>query len=121
LPGCDRSVVRYCLAVPSHDLRAVPVASSVIEQIAGLIGRRERADLFLFIPRCRSVHTWFMRSAIDIVFLDADSTVVGVVEDARPWRTFRGPLPARAVLELPPGYARELGVSVGDHVNLDET
>ena len=62
-----------------------------------------------------------MRSAIDVVFLDAGQRVVAIVEDGRPWRVFRGPRSARAVLELPPGHARELGLAVGDTANLSDT
>jgi uncharacterized membrane protein (UPF0127 family) len=68
----------------------------------GLIGAKE---LFLLIPRCRAVHTWFMRAPIDLVFLDEHNAVLSVIASARPWRVYVGPRGTESVLELPAGYA----------------
>jgi uncharacterized membrane protein (UPF0127 family) len=54
------------------------------------------------------------------VFLDGQRTIVAIVENGEPWRIFRGPPSGRMVLELPPGHARELGLSAGDQVILRE-
>jgi uncharacterized membrane protein (UPF0127 family) len=97
------------------------MARSLLSQIIGLIGKRQRADLFLVIPHCRSIHTWFMRSAIDIVFLDVSHEVVAVVEEGPPWRIFNGPRSGRFVLELPPGHVRKLGLAVRDTAILRDT
>ena len=40
----------------------------------------------LLIPGCRSIHTCFMRFAIDATFLDRDDNVVKTVRNIRPWR-----------------------------------
>ena len=61
----------------------------------------------LLIPRCRSVHTFGMRFALDLVWLDGEGRVVGVDEDVQPWR-FRGRLGAAAVVEVPAGSASEM-------------
>jgi uncharacterized membrane protein (UPF0127 family) len=97
----------------NHHFDALPVASGPWKRLAGLIGKRDR--LFLLIPRCAAVHTWFMRSAIDVVFLD-ERTVVGIRESVAPFRIAVGPRGTTSVLELPPGHARAIGLSVGDAV-----
>ncbi len=38
----------------------------------------------MFFARCRSIHTFFMRFPIDIVFLDADFRVVQIFPAVRP-------------------------------------
>ena len=43
----------------------------------GLIGR-ERLDGVFVIPRCRHVHTFGMKFAIDVVFCDRTGTVIRV-------------------------------------------
>ena len=98
-----------------HDFQHVPVALSFFSRIRGLIGRRE---LFLFIPGCTAVHTWFMRGAIDLVFLDEREGVVAIRANAAPWHFFFGPRGTRSVLELPPGHAASLGVTEGDQVSV---
>jgi uncharacterized membrane protein (UPF0127 family) len=98
----------------THDFTHVPVARG-LRRLTGLIGRRE---LLLFIPRCASIHTWLMRSAIDVVFVDGSNAVVAIHEMVEPWRLLFGPRGTRAVLELPPGEARARGMAVGDPVTI---
>jgi uncharacterized protein len=57
-------------------------------------------DCGLLIPRCRSVHTFGMRFALDVAFLGRDGRVLRTVRDVPPRRVLwcRG---AAAVLERP--------------------
>jgi uncharacterized membrane protein (UPF0127 family) len=72
-------------------------------------------DEGLLIRPCGSVHTFFMRFPVDVVFLDAELTVLGVREAVRPWRAAaqRG---AKAVLELPAGTAARAGIAAGERL-----
>ena len=80
----------------------------------GLLGRDglEPGEGML-IDRAGSVHMFFMRFAIDVVFLSRDRTVVGLRHGLRPWR-LAGARGAVASLELPAGRAAEAGVEAGD-------
>jgi uncharacterized protein len=62
------------------------------------------ADEALRIPRCSSVHTFGMRFALDVIFLDADGRAIRVARDVPPWRlvSCRG---ADAVVETRAGEA----------------
>jgi uncharacterized protein len=84
------------------------VATTPWLRARGLLGRPSlAAGEGMLFPRTGSIHTWFMRFAIDAVFCDREHVVVGVVRGLRPWRVAarRG---ARAVLELPEGGAADL-------------
>jgi uncharacterized protein len=72
-------------------------------RLTGLIGRPP--DAALLIPRCRSVHTFGMRFALDLVWLDGHGSVVRVDRRVPPWRV-RSCRRASAVLEIPanPGH-----------------
>ena len=69
----------------------------------------------MLIDRAGSVHMFFMRFAIDVVFLSRDRTVVGLRHGLRPWR-LAGARGAVASLELPAGRAAEAGVEKGDQL-----
>ena len=73
----------------------------------------------LLIERCRSIHTHFMRFAIDALFLDAEGIVVAAVEGMRPWRIGRHYPAARSVLELPAGTIAATGTQRGDRVCIE--
>jgi uncharacterized membrane protein (UPF0127 family) len=52
----------------------------------------------LLIPACRSVHTFGMRFALDLIWLDEDGAIVDVTANVRPGDVVRVPH-ARAVVE----------------------
>jgi uncharacterized protein len=90
------------------------VADSPLPRMRGLLGRRNLgSDEGVLLRPAGSIHTFFMRFPIDVVFLDRDGRVLRVAESVRPWRTAaaRG---ARAVLELRAGESGRRRVAVGD-------
>jgi len=70
----------------------------------------------LLLRPCRQIHCWFMRYAIDALFLDADGVVVGIARALRPWRISRAYPRALATLELPAGAVERSGSTLGDRV-----
>ena len=94
----------------------VTAAETFGARFFGLMGRKRLGrEEGLWLPRCRAVHTWFMRTAIDIVFVNADMRVVRVASQVVPWR-LAGAVGATHVLELAPGRALAAGVRAGDRL-----
>ncbi len=62
---------------------------------------------------------FFMRFAIDAVFVDGDGRVVRIVEHLRPWRIVAWARGARDCVELPAGSVRPTGTSIGDQLRLE--
>ena len=91
----------------------VEVADTFMKRLAGLMGKRLRAEQGLLLKACHAVHTSFMREAIDIVFLDAGLRVLDIGHEVGPWRTrtCRG---AEMTLEVARGRCRSAGVQPGD-------
>jgi uncharacterized protein len=86
----------------------VPVAAGLRARLLGLAGLElEAAGPGLLIPRCSSVHTFGMRFALDLVFLDARCRPLAVRRAVPPRRVFSHRAGV-AVLELPsdPGRTR---------------
>ncbi len=82
----------------------------------GLLGRESLlSGEGLWIKPCESVHTFFMRFAIDLVYLDRELCVRKVRSNVRPWR-MSACLSARSVLELPVGVISASGTERGDTV-----
>lgn len=61
-------------------------------------------DAALRLSPCRSIHTLGMRFALDLIWLDADGTVLRIDRDVRPGR-MRGCRRARTVIETVAGEA----------------
>ena len=86
----------------------VAVADTFLSRFFGLMPKRElpRGE-GLFLQDCRSIHCFFMRFPIDVVYLNDTFTVVGR-ETVSPWHVgtiFRG---TRHVLELCAGCTTQV-------------
>jgi len=83
-------------------------------RMKGLLGRTSlEPGGGMLIKPTPSVHMFFMRFAIDVVFLDKKDTIVGIAHTLRPWR-MAGARRAHAALELPAGTAEQHGLQKGD-------
>ena len=102
------------LSVPG-DARVLSIrlAATWFSRAIGLLATPRLDDpCGLWIVPCNSVHTFWMRYAIDVVFVDARGVVMKVVPMLKPWR-MAGCRGARATLELRAGLASELGIVPG--------
>ena len=80
----------------------------------GLLGRDSLApDAALIIAPCNAVHTFFMRFAIDVVFVARDGSVVKVKRAVGPARMAASP-GAFATVEFAAGAADRAGLAPGD-------
>lgn len=86
----------------------------------GLLGRDGMPDdEALIIAPCNGVHTFFMRFAIDALFVAKDGRVVKACRGVRPWRIALA-WRAFAVIEGAPGLVERSGTRCGDRVALRE-
>jgi uncharacterized protein len=89
------------------------LAESMWERTVGLLGRKGLAPgEGMLIAHTGSVHMFFMRFAIDVVFVDRTRTIVKIVPNLRPWRIAMARR-AKAALELPAGTATAIGLEPG--------
>lgn len=86
------------------DVRCAATARARLLGLA-LLAPEVVAGAGLLLPRTRSVHTFGMRCALDLLWLDRDGRVVRV-DLAVPPRRVRGCRAAAAVVELPAGAAQ---------------
>jgi uncharacterized membrane protein (UPF0127 family) len=112
-----------------HTLRAqhpllLHMADRFATRVRGLMFERSLpSQEGLLITRCASVHTAFMRFAIDVVYLDGQGFVTLCVPHLAPWRFSLAGLRtrprARHALELPAGSVRHWGIEAGDRLEAD--
>jgi uncharacterized membrane protein (UPF0127 family) len=97
---------------------AIDTAESSAQRRTGLL-KHDRLDegSGLWIVPCEAVHTFFMKFAIDLIYLDRKRQVRRIVRDLRPWR-FSMCLPAHSVLELPTGTIDRTNTQRGDELEL---
>ena len=100
-------------------------AGGVAGQSKGLLGRDglEPGAGMLFensrFTPMMWMHMFFMRFAIDIVFLGRGDTVIRINRRLKPWRVSSMVFGARLALELPAGAAEASGTEPGDQIKFE--
>jgi len=62
------------------------------------------------------MHMFFMKFAIDIVFLDRTDRVIKIDRELSPWRVSSAAIGARKALEIEKGAARRALTEIGDQI-----
>jgi len=95
---------------------SMEVAASASKRNKGLLGRNGLAPgEGLWIVPCESVHTFFMRFAIDLVYLDRQKRIRKLRGSVAPWRLSMC-LSAHSILELPSGTIQATQTKCGDQL-----
>lgn len=90
------------------------------QRMVGLLGHASLpCGQGLLLAPAWSIHTWFMRMPIDVVFLDADGRVLRVFPELPAWRLVSGSRRARTVLEFGAGTLRATPLAEGEIVRLE--
>jgi uncharacterized membrane protein (UPF0127 family) len=99
---------------------AVDIADTSATRRTGLLKRKSlEPGEGLWIVPCESVHTFFMKFPIDLVYLDRRRKVRKVRHAVPPWR-LSACLAAHSILELPAGTAAATGTVPGDELAIDQ-
>ena len=93
------------------------VAASLRDRTVGLLATPSLpTGEGLLIERTQSIHMFFMRYPIDVVFVDRQAKVIRAVTGLRPWRVIWWARGARDCLELPVGAVEASGTVRGDQL-----
>lgn len=115
----ERPDVRYCLKNESRGVvlaTTIEIALDSRSRRRGLLGRDGLAEgSALVIAPCESIHTFFMRFPIDVLFVARSGAIVRAFANVGAWR-LRAAFTAFAAIELAAGAIDRSGTRRGDRV-----
>ena len=95
------------------------MADTVLTRLRGLLGRNRLNDgEALVIRPSNSIHMFFMRFAIDAIFVDKRNYAVAVRKNMRPWSVSPVFWKSFYVIELAAGVIDATGTCAGDEITL---
>jgi uncharacterized protein len=98
----------------------VKIAQTFVSRSVGLL---DRVSLLkgeaLVINPCNSIHMFFMKFSIDVLYLDKNNRIIKIVTDLKPWRLSQA-LFAQKVVELESGTIAQMRIKCGDIVKIQE-
>ncbi len=80
----------------------------------GMIGLNFKDFDALILPHCSSVHTWFMKQPLDLIFVNFTGQMLKMETEAQPWHIFFGPSGSETVIELPPATLCGIPIKMND-------
>lgn len=87
---------------------------SIKERLGGLLVLAPlNVNQALWITPCNSVHTFAMKYALDLVYINKNNKICGLVHSIKPWR-MSFCLQAKAVMELTAGSLQFIDIQRGD-------
>lgn len=78
----------------------IKVAETFFSKFLGFMFKKN-VNYALLFENCRSIHTFFMRFNLDIVFLDRENKVIKVVRNVKPFRVVLPIKNSFSILEIP--------------------
>ena len=94
-------------------------ADNLLARLKGLLGRNSLppGEALLLKP-CNGIHTFGMRFAIDVIFLDRENRIVAVTKELPPNHLTRIYFHAASVLELPAGTVEATATAIGNQIEI---
>lgn len=95
------------------------IARDFKSRAIGLLNRKdlEKGEALVIEP-CGSVHTFFMKFCIDLMFLDKEFKVIKTAKSVSPWRLSGCLFGSQRVIELPQRTLEEFDVKPGDSIKV---
>ncbi len=94
-------------------LSQVCLTETAMERMKGLLGTKNLNQRNgLLIHPCNSVHTFFMKYDIDVIYLDKNNVIKKIVPHLKPWK-FSLCFISKTTLELAAGVAEVLNLKIG--------
>ncbi len=95
------------------------IADNTWSRAKGLLGRSILpADEVMWIKPCNSIHTFFMKFPIDVVFTDRQLVVRKVYRNVMPWRLTWPVWSAHSVFEFASGFLTARPIREGDRLHV---
>jgi uncharacterized membrane protein (UPF0127 family) len=90
----------------------VVIAETFWHRFKGFMLKKE-ANYALLFKGCKSVHTFFMRFDLDIVYLDKENRVIKIIKQLKPFRVAMYVRNAVSILELHPNIIKDIDSLIG--------
>ena len=90
-------------------------ATSYFLRLKGLLGKSSLAPQeAIILEPCTSIHTFFMKFAIDAIFLNSENRIIALYSNLKPNRVTKVYWHAKRVVETQSGFIHSFNLREGD-------
>lgn len=100
-------------------INRVKKAETLISKTLGVIGWKDFGKSNgMILTETNSIHTFFVRFTLDLVFLDKEMKIIRLVKNLKPFSISPIVWRAKHVLEMPAGSIEKYNLAEKDKINL---
>lgn len=107
------------LMVDDKKIIEIDIANNFFLKFLGLMGKKN-IKKGLYFPCCNSIHMFFMREPIDVLYLDKQGIIISVDNKLKPWRIGKIRFHGHSLVELPSGTIDKYNLTLHQHVKILE-
>lgn len=97
------------------------LANTATKRFLGLMGRKALApNEALWLRPCSSIHTFWMRFAIDVIYVNRQLQIVKLIENVRPFRLTLPVKHTASVIEMSVNSISQHNLQVGDVLRVEK-
>ncbi|MEH7094850.1 DUF192 domain-containing protein [Neobacillus vireti] len=101
---------------------SIEPAETFFKRFKGLMFRKNLSpNSGLYLRPCNSIHTFFMKFPIDVLYINDHGKIVGIEEQLEPGKIGKRFPGAAAVIELPINSIKAFEITEGQLIKLSET
>lgn len=97
-------------------LEELNIADTFTKRLKGLMGKTLKPSEGLLIRPCNSIHCFFMKQPIDVLFMDQNFRVIKKITEMKPWTISPVIMEAKSVIEGHAGVFKD--VRCGDSLKI---
>jgi len=97
------------------------IADNFVLRILGLLPYKTLSENEgLLLKPSNSIHTFFMRMTIDVIFIDKNNKIIKIYHEVKPFRILPIHLNSRCVIETAGGICKMKNLQKGDIISFNE-
>lgn len=90
--------------------------NTFFKRLIGLMGKKEIKQ-GLYLPKCNNIHTFFMKSPIDILFINKNNVVISLLTNFKK-NKITHLKDATSIIELPPNTINKFNIKINDNIKI---
>lgn len=105
------------LIVDNKKIVEIEIANNFYLKFKGLMGKKS-IKKGLYFPKCNSIHMFFMKESIDVLYLNRKGIIISMDKNLKPWTIGKIRFSGESLVELPQGTIEKFNIGQSQKVTI---
>jgi len=105
------------LLIDNKKIIELDIAKNFYLKFKGLMGKKN-ISRGLYFPNCNSIHMFFMKESIDVLYLNNKGIIISMDKGLKPWSVGKIRFAGKSLIELPYGTIDKYNIALKQKVTI---